>query len=293
MVDDFCKYLTQSNEDLNWGVALTMAGFAQVAPGAAYPPMQHPAGHQFTIQQRRILSEYQVIYITKGSGYFESEQLNRCEVHAGSVLLLFPGVWHRYHPDSNTGWTEYYLGFKGSYIDQLVKHKFFSKDLPVMKVGKNKVIKHLFQEVFDLVKQEKSGYQQNASGILVNLLGKIVYFSKNNAFDGEMVALVEKSKSLLNTQASGEVDWNELSNTLGISYSKFRKIFKSYVGMPPGQYLLQLKVSKARELLLQTNMPLNKIADSLGFRDQYYFNSLFRQKTGLSPGLYRKTYTLA
>ena len=121
----------------------------------------------------------------------------------------------------------------------------------------------------------------------------MVFYSKNNRFDETTKELVLKSKLLLADQVSGEINWEELSSSLGISYSKFRKTFKGYVGMPPGQYLLQLKVSKAREMLLQTNMPLKKIADTLGFRDQYYFNSLFRQKTGLSPGLYRKTYTLS
>ena len=291
-MDGFYKYLTQSSRDLNWGVALTVAGYSVIEPGTQYPPMEHPAGFQFTIQQRRVISEYQLIYITQGEGTFESQHFLSAPVIPGTIFLLFPGEWHRYFPNSNQGWTEYYLGFRGDYIDNLVKQNFLNVEKPLFDIGIKDSILQLFAETFELVKEERSGYQQIASSNLINILGKTLFHSSNNYFDKETEDLVRESRQLLAEQVSGDVDWDKLSNSLGISYSKFRKTFKSYAGMPPGQYLLQLKVSKARELLLQTNMPLKTIADTLGFRDQYYFNSLFRQKTGLSPGLYRKTYTL-
>jgi AraC-like DNA-binding protein len=292
-MDGFYNYLTQSSRDLDWGVALTAAGYTEIPPQTTYPPMEHPAGYQFSIQHQRVISEYQVFYITEGNGVFESEHQEQLKIGPGTIFLLFPGEWHRYYPNEATGWTEYYLGFKGSYVDDLVSKNFFNVKQSVFEFGNDGSVINIFKEVFMLIKAEKSAYQQYAGGLVINLLGKMIFNAHNRNVEPTTEQLIEKSKQLLLAQVSSEVNWNLFCKELGISYSKFRKIFKGYVGMPPGQYLLQLKVSKARELLLQSNMPLKKIAESLGFRDQYYFNSLFKQKTGLSPGLYRKTYSLS
>lgn len=289
---DFYRYLTQSRRDLKWGLVLTVAGYTKVPPQSTYPPLEHPAGYQFSIQHQRVLSEYQIIYIIQGSGTFESQHLGAKQIGPGTVFMLYPGEWHRYYPHDETGWTEYYLGFKGNYVDNLVKEGFIGVDQALVEIGFNDSMVNLFEEAFELVEHEHSGYQQNASGIVVNMLGKIVFHSKNRNIEDFTEQLIQKTKMLFRQAIRTDIDWQELCKKLGVSYSKFRKIFKNYVGMPPGQYFMQLKISKAKELLLQTNMPLKRMAEYLGFQDQYYFNSVFKQKTGISPGQFRKTHSM-
>lgn len=52
---------------------------------------------------------------------------------AGTVISLFPGEWHSYHPDDETGWDEYWVGFKGAYIDDRVANPLFSARAAVAK----------------------------------------------------------------------------------------------------------------------------------------------------------------
>ena len=44
------------------------------------------------------------------------------------MILLFPGEWHSYYPDRETGWDEYWVGFRGIHIDKRVEKKFFTKE---------------------------------------------------------------------------------------------------------------------------------------------------------------------
>ena len=63
--------------------------------------------------------------------------------------------------------------------------------------------------------------------------------------------------------------------------------FKKQTGLSPLQYYLLLKIEKSKELLLSSQKNQKEIAFELGFESDYYFNRLFKQKTGLSPGKFR------
>ena len=84
--------------DMDWGLYVTGAGFTTIAPGEEYPPKEHPSPYYFTWQKGRVLPEFTLSYITDGQGEFESGPTGACEMGAGKVMLMFPGVWHRYRP---------------------------------------------------------------------------------------------------------------------------------------------------------------------------------------------------
>lgn len=75
----------------------------------------------FNTQKGRVLREYQFVYITKGRGVFSSENTPEKPLCRGRLIVLFPGQWHTYHPYRQTGWNEYYIGFEGPVIDNLMK----------------------------------------------------------------------------------------------------------------------------------------------------------------------------
>src|SRR5665648_1265874 len=95
--ESFVKYINAGPLDKEWGLYLTVAGYAQIPPSLGYPPRVHPSGYFFTWEKGRVLQEYQINYITEGSGIFESSD-GQFQVEPGSMLILRPGMWHRYKP---------------------------------------------------------------------------------------------------------------------------------------------------------------------------------------------------
>ena len=143
------KYLAVNPVDLKWGTAVNSAGFQEIGAGMDYPPRNHPSRYIFTTDSGRVLQEYQLLYITQGRGKFYCETLGRSKainVESGMMFLLFPGEWHSYHPDRQTGWKEYWIGFNGHFVDNLIKQDFFSKDRPVFKVNIHEDIVDLYKE---------------------------------------------------------------------------------------------------------------------------------------------------
>jgi AraC family transcriptional regulator len=81
----------------------------------------------------------------------------------------------------------------------------------------------------------------------------------------------------------------ELARTSNRSPSHLSRLFGIQMGVPPHRYLIQMRVSKARQLLEKTNIPIAEIAAICGFSHQEHLTRLFRRYHGVSPGAYRQT----
>ncbi len=287
-MNDYLKYLTPGERDKAWGIFLNVAGSARIAPNSAYPPLQHPSGYYFNWEQGRILKEYQINYITDGKGVMESEN-NQYQLRPGSLLLIRPGVWHRYKPLRYTGWKEQYIGFNGAIAAQFFSHSFFFPNQPVVHIGIREEILDTYLKIFDLVKEEKPGFQQIASGLVIKLLGYIFSFETQKGFTGKHVAaIIDDARFKMRESVGQMLDMEKLAQDYLIGYSYFRKMFKSYTGMAPHQYHLELKIMRAKELLLSTNKSIKEISFELGFQSIHYFSRIFKHKTGINPSGFRR-----
>lgn len=74
----------------------------------------------------------------------------------------------------------------------------------------------------------------------------------------------------------------------GISDATMLRIFKLDTGMTPQQYLIECRITQARNLLLNTSMSLDEIAEQTGFSDRYHFSKMFRKYADSAPAAFRK-----
>lgn len=79
-----------------------------------------------------------------------------------------------------------------------------------------------------------------------------------------------------------------LAEKCGISEVYFRQLFREQCGTTPRQYILALRMQKARQLLTESRLPVHIIGEQCGFANPYHFSRAFRSATGLTPTEYRK-----
>jgi AraC family transcriptional regulator len=65
-------------------------------------------------------------------------------------------------------------------------------------------------------------------------------------------------------------------------------LFKRCFGQPPYQYVLARRVERAKAMLRDQSRPIANIAAACGFATQAHLNSAFKQRTGVTPGVYRR-----
>jgi AraC-like DNA-binding protein len=283
------NYLITSEEDELWGMTVTTVGYQKIAENESYPPKDHPLGYYFNVDKGRILNEYQLLYITNGNGIFTfGNSKQSCFITEGKMFFLMPGVWHTYKPLENSGWNEYWIGFKGKIIQNIVNEGFFINRAPVFNIGLNERIIDLYLKAIEIANEERAGFQQALSGIVMHILGLMYYRDKTRDFeDIELINKINKAKVIMRESVYKSLTAEDISRQLNISYSGFRRAFKEYTGSSPSRYMLELKLNEAKLLLSTTNQPVKEISYVLNFENPDYFPIFFKKRTGLTPVEYR------
>ncbi len=284
----FSHYLPIEENALRWGLHVKDAGNTAVPANSPYPPGKHPDEYNFSWENGRMLNEYQLVYITRGRGTFETAETGVVRIRSGQVILLFPGVWHRYRPMKKTGWDESWIGFSGEVADRIM-NAFFTPAKAVIAVGYDQELQDLILSVAELTRTTPPGYQQLIAARTTEALAIVRSLAMSySAATRETEQKIQRVRQHLLQHSADEIDMEQLSRTLGLSYSRFRSLFKEHTGSSPHQYLLSIRINKACELLRHTDLPVSEIAERTGFASTYYFSRLFKQKTGFAPSAYKK-----
>lgn len=282
------KYFAVSDEDINWGIHILDCGSLFLASGTNSKKAQHPNKYQMNWRKGRILQEYQLIYLIEGEGIFESSASGAITIKKGSLILLFPGEWHRYKSEIDKNWNTYWIGFNGAFADQIISKLGFTPRNPIKWVGYQSQLLNSYIEIIGISQTEFSGYQQVLAGEVMKLFGWIHAFSKRFEFKEENVDSLIQSAKLLLIADENESSIENIAKELNLGYSKFRRIFKEYTGMSPGQFRMQHKLQKARELLMDGELSIKEIAYKLGFETTQYFTKVFKKKTGKTPAGFKR-----
>ncbi len=91
----------------------------------------------------------------------------------------------------------------------------------------------------------------------------------------------------VDTNYASDLGLSELAAVTGMSTFHFAREFKRATGVTPHQYLIKLRIERAKELLSRSEMPLVDVGFTAGFSHQSHFTRLFRKLTGTTPQSYR------
>jgi AraC-like DNA-binding protein len=286
--DVHVSYIFASEQDLTWGLVINTVGYRHVEKGVLYPPPDRPTRYLFSPQKGRILNEYCLVYITQGKGIFKSNHHRETEVGEGTMFMLFPGEWHTYRPDSETGWNEFWIGFEGSTIDNRVKCNFFDVREPLFNVGLKEDVITLYQRAIETAQHQLFGYQQLLAGIVNHLLSLIYSGGHQNDFEKIHISdRINKARAIMRENLNKDISMREIASKINMNYTVFRRQFKEYTGFTPVHYMQELRLQKSKELLVNTRQTSQEIAFNVGFGNADYFCTLFKKTQGISPLQYR------
>lgn len=281
------RYLPISELDLAWGLHVTCGGYLRMAAGDAYPPTGHPATYDLNWQSGRVLDEFQLHFLTRGGGHFESAEGSQT-IAAGMVFLLFPGVWHRYQPDPATGWDEWWIGFSGDQALRMMRPPFFSSRQPVIPVSEPDALLEHFTEIVAIMQADQAQQQRLLSGQAALLLGTLQLRRADTALDARAARLIQEAKRLISAAVAKPINGQAIAAELKVGYHWLRRAFRRQVGMSLHEYHAQLRLHAAMHLLESTDRSIADISHDLGFDDAYYFSRFFRRQVGLAPKHWRR-----
>jgi AraC-like DNA-binding protein len=235
-----------------------------------------------------VLGACQIVLIVEGRGQFESRATGLVEVDAGTALIVFPGVWHRYAPDPSTGWTEQWIELQGSTPDALVLNGSLVPDNAVTKLDRALKLEELLGEIQVRLCGPSTGFDAESAALGLQILSIVVEAPRLNAPLRTITSFVARAERRLMESVDSPPTIPGLARELGVAYSYFRREFKRHTGLAPYQYVRRLRMEKARRMIGSSSDSLQSISERLGFASPFHLSAAFKKQYGQSPDHWRR-----
>lgn len=283
---NYFTYLPESRLCESWGCTALSTGYTEIPPGSPYPPVRHPDDHHFVWEKGRTLQAYQFALISSGAGQLDAapDLDTTHRVTAGDVLLLYPGVWHRFAPDPTTGWCEHWIELTGSALDRVMEDGFFPVARPIWKGGHSAA--GIFAEIHRLATSDPLGNQPALSTLGLRLLAEFCQ-SRKEPSRGRSRLVERARRALIEAPHSARL-YEAIAVDLGVSYSTLRRLFREETGMSMKSFHDEVRIRRACELLRSSDQTIKEVAGHLGFNSTFHFSAQFRKATGLPPSVWRE-----
>ncbi|WP_265459532.1 helix-turn-helix transcriptional regulator [Enterococcus sp. HY326] len=226
----------------------------------------------------------EILYVLNGQGGFLADgQITPIE--KGSLIVVNPYVSHTEVSSENTPLEYFVIGInKVQFTNEDQQKNFYA-------------IKHT-QEVFKnliplILEEAKNGNSHDLCKLplcqlfLIDLM-KLEDFSLENVDNKRLNKDGAFIKDYIDHHFKEQISLESISNSLHLDKYYIIHIFKQTYSDTPMNYLLKVRLMKAKELLINTDYSVAEIAEIVGFSSQSYFNQAFKKAYSLAPGKYRK-----
>ncbi|WP_026263396.1 helix-turn-helix domain-containing protein [Paenibacillus sanguinis] len=225
------------------------------------------------------------VMIADGSGDYRVGDGEKQEVTAGSWFCLYPGETFHYGPHKGGTWDEYYFTVEGERIEEWL-NSWLQQPALVKKAEVDDAIVSRMELMFMLI---DSGIPSNLDrsallleSLLYELMSQTDQVEAGNRGRFALKVIEDISNSIFTNPPP-----EEIAARHHISVSTLRRIVHEYTGYPLNEFLHRLKAAEAKRILLNTELSVKEIGETLGYTDTFYFSRVFKRITGVSPRNYR------
>lgn len=243
------------------------------------------------VQKERGCEYAMLIYCTEGTGWYKIHG-KTYPVLQNQFILIPPEVPYSFGADEHQPWTIYWLHFKGKLCKEYIpSHPAPQTILPGAYSRLQDRIE-LFEEIFNCFSMGYTKeYMIYSSLCLGMLLGSFIYLEPYRYYktpNHKEASFSSKVIHYMQEHLEHNLTLEQLATYFKYSPSHFSMLFHKEMKMSPINYFIRLKVQKACQYIVLTNLKLNEIATKLGFDEPAYFSRIFTKVMGVSPTLYRK-----
>lgn len=223
--------------------------------------------------------------VCDGHGLFAGDDGIEQPVHQGDAIYLHADRWHRFAPAAGTRWTEYWVAYDRQAVEERLGAELI---LPPGPHPADPDSRRWFEDLHGLWLTRPPGWQVRADLALHTLLvgaWRSTRGDRSPARDdlvGRACGWLEEGLD----EPGRSLDL--FAHRAGISPERLRKRFRAALGVPPGEWLLQLRLRNAQNLLLSTSLAVGAVAQQVGMPDPFHFSRMFRRHLGCSPRTYRQ-----
>lgn len=233
--------------------------------------------------------DYHILYIAEGRCFVTSNG-ETTEAPKGSVIVYLPSQPQEYRFCPEDCPVSYYVHFTGSECERLMREMVLDKK-NIFYIGKSHTLEGLFDTLISEYKQKLKFATPRMNGILLEIISLI---GRKNAYmisgGTDTNKRFETVCEYIHNNFSGRLTLKELASKCSLSESRFSHLFTEMFGKSPKQYIMNVRMENAKELLLDSDMSVLEVGSAVGIDDQNYFSRIFKKHCGMSPTEFRNEY---
>lgn len=226
----------------------------------------------YTVKRNRYDS---ILIILVLSGSITLEQNGIHTANESEALVIDCYRAHKYYSteESHTLWVHF---------DGNNSRKWLS-ETGLQKIRCNSKIAEHILRIIDYIQHNGSEY--DISSTLYSVICELSKPETN--MQSQRLIQINQAKSYIENNFSTQISVDDISASVNMSTSYFSKIFRESTGVSPYDYLLSVRLEKAKEMLHKTDFPISQIAYQTGFNSDANFIYFFKKQTGISPLKFR------
>lgn len=247
-------------------------GIHDCEPGHSYGPAIRP--------------NYLLHFILKGKGtYYLNDQ--KYDVSKDQCFLIRPNELTFYQADKSEPWTYIWVGFGGEMAKKYLDYAGFNDECLVLDVQDCETLKSYVTEMLNCHKSTHAN-ELKYQGLLYLLLSKLSESTTSNTSkQQEDNHYVSKAIEFIENNYYNYIKVTDISHYLCLNRTYLTSLFQKHLGMSPQNFLIQFRMTKAADLLVQSDLTIANIAHSCGYSDPLAFSKAFKKVKGMSPSDFR------
>lgn len=237
----------------------------------------------------------ELFYVIRGKGSFLVND-NVFDVCEDDMIIVNPNVVHTEMSRGDSPLEYIVLGIEGLQFTSFSEQEDEEEEEKDYSVHNYYEFKHEILFYLKTLLQEMEEKDNNFEVVCQNLLEVLIINMVRRTKANLLIAPAKKVakecrfvEQYINNHFREEISLELLNEKAFMNKFYLVHAFKQYKGISPINYLIQLRIKEAKELLSTTNYSISQISESSGFSSQSYFSQVFKKETGMTPNEYRKT----
>ncbi|MEX2414981.1 MAG: AraC family transcriptional regulator [Paenibacillaceae bacterium] len=241
--------------------------------------------------EREHLNSYLLVYTLSGKGYLRYK--NKTYTLLPDQAFFIDCMEHQYYStDKQDLWEILWIHMNGGttrgYYEQYAK-----LGNPIATLPQGSSVPATIREIIDIGRNRDIRSELLCSKLLVHLLTDILMASNDLPESGYVVpAYVKAAMTDMEKRFDQKITLDELAEKYSVNKFHLAKEFKKYTGSTPNEYIINVRITFAKEWLKYSDMTIAEIALKAGIDNVSHFINLFKKRTDMTPLAFRKEWRL-